>query len=83
MFAFMVQTSAALDLTAVMAVAGALLLLVYQAQPVSRRRFVTVLGLAIAVGAVAVLGEITPCRILEEGSFLWYLYGCWALPGGN
>lgn len=66
--------------------AAALVLMVFQSQPVSRRRVIaSILFVVVAVGCkVLADGDVpimNPCRDIEPYSVLWWFLGCWSLPG--
>jgi hypothetical protein len=63
-----------------------LLMLVFQAQSVSRRRLVGAVVLVLVAVTCKVLadGDVpvsNPCKDIDPGSWLWWFLGCWSLPG--
>ena len=52
-------------------------------QSTTRRVFafiVALFGAWLLIAGTAHAQHINPCAMLEEGSWQWYLAGCWAFP---
>jgi Ca2+/Na+ antiporter len=78
----------AAEASVVFVVGMAILLMVFQAQSVSRRRMVGAVVLVLVAVTCKVLadGDVpvgNPCKDVDPNSWLWWFLGCWSLPSFN
>jgi Ca2+/Na+ antiporter len=76
----------AAEASIVFVVGMAILLMVIQAQSVSRRRMVAAVVMVLVAVTCKVMadGDIpvgNPCYGIDPDSWLWWILGCWSLPG--